>query len=367
MSAHITPEQAVDLLTQLVAIPSPSCDEGAAADALVAWMRAHGYDHAYRDEAGSAIGIRGAGSTTLVLLGHIDTFGGFPPVRREGDLLYGRGTVDAKGPLATFAVAAAQAALPEDLRVVVIGAVEEEAPTSAGARAAVRSFTADACIIGEPSQWDRMTLGYKGRLVLEWAWRGALAHSASQVPSPAERAFAYWQRVTAYAAAVNAGRSGLFNRLDATIQELNTAQEGEMGSARMVVGFRLPPDLTPEEVAAALATDEDAAVRAYGQETAFVAQRDNPLTRALRGAIRAAGGQPAFVMKTGTSDMNIAGPAWGCPIVAYGPGDSALDHTPDEHINLEEYLKAIAVLTTALERLQPSQLKQLSQIATITE
>jgi LysW-gamma-L-lysine carboxypeptidase len=367
MSARITPEQAVDLLTQLVAIPSPSCEEAAAAEALVAWMQAHGYHHAYRDETGSAIGIRGTGSTTMVLLGHIDTFGGFPPVRREGTLLYGRGTVDAKGPLATFAAAAAQAALPDDVRVIVVGAVEEEAPSSAGAHAAVRSFAADACIIGEPSQWDRMTLGYKGRLVLEWMWRGALAHSASQVLSPAEHAFAYWQRVTAYADAFNAGRSGLFNRLDATIQELNTAQDGAMGTARMVLGFRLPPDLAPHQVAAALAPENDAVVRAYGQERAFVAERDNALTRALRGAIRAAGGQPAFVMKTGTSDMNIAGPAWGCPIVAYGPGSSALDHTPDEHIDLEEYLKAITVLTTALERLQPGQLLRSSRIATMTE
>ncbi|MBV9788133.1 MAG: acetyl-lysine deacetylase, partial [Chloroflexi bacterium] len=40
--------------------------------------------------------------------------------------------------------------------------------------------------------------------------------------------------------------------------------------------------------------------------------------------------------------------AWRCPIVAYGPGDAALDHTPDEHIVLEEYLRAIRVLEMAL-------------------
>jgi LysW-gamma-L-lysine carboxypeptidase len=75
------------------------------------------------------------------------------------------------------------------------------------------------------------------------------------------------------------------------------------------------------------------------------------VSRALRGAIRAEGGQPAFVHKTGTSDMNIVGRVWNCPMVAYGPGDSALDHTPDEHIDLNEYLRAVRVLTRALERL----------------
>jgi LysW-gamma-L-lysine carboxypeptidase len=49
--------------------------------------------------------------------------------------------------------------------------------------------------------------------------------------------------------------------------------------------------------------------------------------------------------------MNVVGPAWGCPLVAYGPGDSALDHTPHEHIVLVEYLAAIRVLTRALRTL----------------
>ncbi len=46
--------------------------------------------------------------------------------------------------------------------------------------------------------------------------------------------------------------------------------------------------------------------------------------------------------------MNIVGPAWGCPIVAYGPGDSSLDHTPQEHIELAEFRRAIDVLARAL-------------------
>jgi LysW-gamma-L-lysine carboxypeptidase len=49
--------------------------------------------------------------------------------------------------------------------------------------------------------------------------------------------------------------------------------------------------------------------------------------------------------------MNIVGPAWGCPIVAYGPGDSSLDHTPEEQIEIAEYRRAIDVLAQALEAL----------------
>ena len=66
-------------------------------------------------------------------------------------------------------------------------------------------------------------------------------------------------------------------------------------------------------------------------------------------AIRAMDAEPRFVVKTGTSDMNIVGPAWPeMPIIAYGPGDSSLDHTPSEHLSLTEYHGAIAVLTEVL-------------------
>lgn len=350
---RVTDAKAEDLLHDLVATPSPSYSEGDAARLLVEWMATHGYDRAYMDESGSAVGIIGRGSRQIVLLGHIDTFGGFPEVSQDGRLLYGRGTVDAKGPLCTFAVAAARANLPPDTQIVVVGAVEEEAPSSKGARHALTQFQPEMCIIGEPSRWDRITLGYKGRLVLHYRWRGALAHSAGQADSPAEHAVAYWLRVHEYAEGYNEGRQTLFERLDVTLQEINTGQDGAHGWAHAVIGFRLPLALTPQGVAETLAldTDADASLEATGMEYTFAGEKDNALTRALRGAIRDQGGTPRFLFKTGTADMNVVGPVWNCPIIAYGPGDSALDHTPDEHIDLDEYLAAIRVLTSAIERL----------------
>lgn len=347
----VTDEDAEQLLHDLVATPSLSGDETQAVRLLVEWMAAHGYDRAFIDDAGNAVGIIGSGECEIVLLGHIDTVDGFPPVRRDARRLYGRGTVDAKGPLCAFAVAAARAALPDNIRLIVIGAVEEEG-SSRGARYAATQYRPHACIIGEPSNWDRITLGYKGRLLLEWRWDGALAHSAGQAATAAEHAFSYWRRVQDYVEAFNRGRSRIFERLDTTLQAINSGEDGAFGWARMTVGFRLPPGVAPEEIAADLAVNEDgAAVRAYGMETAFVAEKDNALSRALRGAIRAEGAAPRFVHKTGTADMNIVGPLWNCPILAYGPGDSALDHTPDEYIDLDEYLRAIRVLASAVERL----------------
>ncbi len=349
----ITDTIAIQLLHDLVMTPSPSGEESSAVSLLIRWMASHGYDESYIDEAGNAVGIIGSGTRDLVLLGHIDTFTGNPPVFICDNTLYGRGSVDAKGSLCTFAVAAARAQLADDMRLIVIGAVEEEAPSSKGARYAVTQWQPQLCLIGEPSGWDRMTLGYKGRLLINWRWEGALAHSATAIATGPERAFAYWQQVLSYAEALNQDITSQFARLAPTLQAINSGHEGVYGWAEMTIGFRLPPTLSPYVVArdvSALASN-DAQVRAYGHEQAYISEKDTPLTRALRGAIRAQGGRPRFVYKTGTSDMNIVAPQWGCPIVAYGPGDSSLDHTPDEHLPLDEYLRAINVLTEALSRL----------------
>lgn len=351
MTIQVSDTTAENLLHDLVAIESPSHEEHEATALLVNWMRENGYDEAFVDEAGNAVGIIGDGSRDIVLLGHIDTFAGNPPVHIEGRTLYGRGSVDAKGSLCTFAVAGHRANLPDDVRLIVIGAVEEEASSSKGARFAATQYQPELCIIGEPSNWDRITLGYKGRLLLEWEWRGALAHSAGTVLSPPEHAFAYWQRVLDYADDINQDKESIFGRLDVTLQEINSGQDGAYGWARALVGFRIPPTITPQEIEAALQADDEATVTAYGHEVAFTSDKNSPLSRAFRIAIRAHGGTPRFVYKTGTSDMNVVGPVWNCPIVAYGPGDSALDHTPNEHIDLDEYLRAIAVLAEALGRL----------------
>jgi LysW-gamma-L-lysine carboxypeptidase len=99
------------------------------------------------------------------------------------------------------------------------------------------------------------------------------------------------------------------------------------------------------------------ALRFHGYEAAFRAPSGGPLAAAFLSAIRQVGADtaerpdPRFVVKTGTSDMNVVGPGFGCPILAYGPGDSALDHTPHEHIELDEYWRGVLVVGDALARL----------------
>jgi LysW-gamma-L-lysine carboxypeptidase len=92
------------------------------------------------------------------------------------------------------------------------------------------------------------------------------------------------------------------------------------------------------------------AFRFRGHEQAWRGDRTNTLVRSFLAGLRShdRAAQLGFVLKTGTSDMNVVAPIWKCPIVAYGPGDSSLDHTPNEHLNLAEFWKAVNVLQQTL-------------------
>jgi LysW-gamma-L-lysine carboxypeptidase len=343
----------VALLTRMLEIPSVSTQEAELAHVLTTEMARLGFD-SFVDEAGNAVGITGAGPD-LVLLGHIDTVPGQIPVRIENGRLYGRGAVDAKGPFATFICAAARLAASGErlpFRLVLIGAVEEEAASSKGARHAAERYRPIACVIGEPSGWDRITLGYKGRLLVDGFWEQPMSHSAGRESSAAERAVACWNDVAAYCATYNQGRERLFDQLLPSLRTICSRSDGLTDQAELTIGVRLPPDVTPETLASVIAGHSHGGqLRFRDLCPAYQADKNTPLVRAFLRSIRAAGGTPGFLLKTGTSDMNVVGPVWRCPILAYGPGDSNLDHTPDEHILIDEYLRAIGVLEDALRRL----------------
>ena len=129
----------LDTLIGLVSQYSPSGQEHGAVEWLVARMKSLGYDDAFIDEAGNAVGVMGSGEKQVVLLGHIDTVPGEIKVEQCDNLLYGRGSVDAKGPLACFVDAVAQAGAKDGWQFVVIGAVEEERD-SEGARFVVEQY-----------------------------------------------------------------------------------------------------------------------------------------------------------------------------------------------------------------------------------
>jgi [amino group carrier protein]-lysine/ornithine hydrolase len=342
----------IAFLEQMLHIPSVSGQEGQVARYLVDQMQLLGF-HGYVDGAGNAVGEAGVGPE-IVLLGHIDTVPGVVPVRIDDGKLYGRGSVDAKGPFATFVAAAARLIARGELRarLVLVGAVEEEAASSKGAHYVIDRYAPIACVIGEPSGWDRLTLGYKGRLLVEGRWEQPMAHSAGRDVAVAERAVGFWNAVSSHCAAYNEGKPQLFEQLLPSLRAISSGSDGLADWAALTIGVRLPPGIDPDALADVLAQSGAGGQLGFrGGCHAYRGDKNNPLVRAMLKGVRAAGGTPGFLLKTGTSDMNVVGPAWRCPILAYGPGDSSLDHTPDEHVVVAEYLRAIDVLEQALRQL----------------
>lgn len=349
----------VALLRDMLRIPSYSGSEGTLARYLVEQARQLGLE-AHLDEAGNFVAGTALASSEqpIILLGHMDTVRGVVPIRIENGKLYGRGAVDAKGPLAAFICSVARLAQSGSATrpILVIGAVEEEAATSRGARAVVERYRPAACIIGEPSGSCAITLGYKGRLLVEGEVSRAISHTAGPARSSSEVAASFWERVRGQAETWNREHAGnsIFAALQPSLRSLNSRQDGLYEQTAFTIGYRLPPAFSPEQLCEALnslADELDVQVNFRGAEIAFESKRSIPLARAFVNVLRAGGIQPTFKLKTGTSDMNVVGPTWGENIVAYGPGDSRLDHTPQEHILIEEYLHAIDVLEHVLRGL----------------
>jgi LysW-gamma-L-lysine carboxypeptidase len=345
-------------LLGLVSQYSPSGHEATASAWLVARMQSLAYDQSFVDKAGNAVGVVGSGPKQVVLLGHIDTVPGEISVRLRGDILYGRGTVDAKAPLACFTDAVAKLGPVDGWQFVVIGAVEEERD-SEGARFAVEGFSPDFAIIGEPNRWDRVALGYKGSAWARVTVKRQQAHSASGEQTACEAAVELWTSIQAFAESFNTGKPRAFDKILPTLRGIESGADDFEQWARLSVGVRLPVDISPDDwyaqLGAATATMtkpmRTALERTGYAVPAWACEKNTPLVRAFLSGIRAHGGTPNFVYKTGTSDLNIVAPIWKCPAVVYGPGDSSLDHTPDEHISVEEYLKAVEVLRDALRQL----------------
>lgn len=343
----LTDEDAVRLLTEMLRAQSLCGQEDAVAVVLLEAMCAAGFD-AERDEVGNVVGSTGPrNAPSVVILGHMDTVPGVIPVEQRDGSLYGRGAVDAKGPLATGLVAAARARA--DLHITVIGAVQEEGP-SAGARHLTARAAPDYLIIAEPSGWESVVLGYKGSQRFTIRIARPSSHTAGPEHTAPERAIEFWENLARWCE--GHGGEGEFNRLTPTLIRMGSQDDGLRDEAFLHIGLRLPPGITVEEAQEGVrALLPEAEFEFAKGEEAVRGGKGNPLVASFLRAIRAQGGTPRFKVKTGTSDMNVVGPVWGCPMLAYGPGDSKLDHTPEEHVLIEEYLRGIRVLTGALEGL----------------
>jgi LysW-gamma-L-lysine carboxypeptidase len=338
---------AQELLVDLVATPSPSGEEGDAAQLLVDFFEAHGRE-TWTDEVGN---VHAPANDAVLLTSHIDTVPGDIPVEvREGEdgpELWGRGSVDATGPLAAMAVAAVETGTS------FLGVVGEEVD-SRGARHVVESDRAEpgAVVNGEPSGWTGITLGYRGLLAGTYVATSESGHTSRPENNAIQDAMDWWSRVEAEFDPDE--YLPVFERVTCKPVEFEggTSVDGLSVEATMDVQLRVPPEYTVDDVREIADGQLDiGTVHWYDHVPPVMESPRTPVARAFRAAIRDAGGDPRLLRKTGTADMNVFASAWDCPMVTYGPGDSDLDHAPDEHLPLSEYDRAIDVLVDVCGRL----------------
>jgi acetylornithine deacetylase len=358
----------VALLRRLVAIDSvnPALVPGGAGETEIARavadeMRAAFLDVVLTEAAPGRPNVVGvlegrARGRCLMLCGHLDTVGvmgmtaPFDPVVADGRL-YGRGAQDMKGGLAAMlgtARAIASKGLPAGR--LVVAAVADEEHGSLGAEALVREWSADAAIVGEPTDLD-VVVGHKGFSCVEITTHGRAAHGSR--PDEGRDAILRMGRVL-----------GRLERLDRDLQarpghpllgtpslhastieggrELSTYPDRCLAriERRTVVGE--PVDVAASEARAILARlqAEDAEFEADARflfgRPAYETPPDHELPRRLEAALVRAGRTARRAGATFWTDAAILGHA-GIPSVVFGPGGAGL-HGLEEHVRLDEVI-----------------------------
>jgi acetylornithine deacetylase/succinyl-diaminopimelate desuccinylase-like protein len=122
------------------------------------------------------------GGRTLLLCGHLDTVSvdGMtdPHVPRvDGDRLHGRGSYDMKAGVAAALIAARDAARAGLAGDVVVACVADEEHSSIGVQEALRSVSADAAIVTEPTELE-VIVAHKGFVWSEIEVTGRAAHGS---------------------------------------------------------------------------------------------------------------------------------------------------------------------------------------------
>lgn len=332
-------EEELGFFRGLVEQYSPSGDEEGARDYLLETLPDMGYD-VETDSVGNVIASVGEGDREVLLTSHLDTVRGEIPVEVEGGVMYGRGSVDAKGALASMFLAGAR--LDDTDSQVTVAAVVEEEKSGLGARHLVGSRGApDYLVNGEPSGWNTVTLGYRGILRLRYRVTGDVIHTARPGVNAIEDVLEFWSAVQ------ELGEDDGFRSVSTAPTKIDSDSDGFELRSELRGNIRIPPGRTVSEMKHLIEerTEHLDGHIYWGESTEPVlVDRSNPVVRAFLRAVRDMDGEPGLSVKTGTSDMNVYAEEWSCPMVTYGPGDSNLDHTPDEHIRLEEFHRSVDVL-----------------------
>jgi acetylornithine deacetylase len=314
----------VTLAAELLAIPSPTREEGRAVEFVARRLLADGWSVTVQEVSpgrGNVWATRGGGGVTLST--HLDTVPPFVPPRLADGRLYGRGACDAKGIAAAMMVAAERLAAAGEKRLDLLFVVGEE-KGSDGARAANQlPATSRFLLNGEPTE-SRLATATKGALRVVVRTRGRSAHSA----------YAHLGR------SAIAPMLALLPALDA----LDLPRDPQLGDTTINVGViragteaNIVPDLCEVELMVRLVGDPGPVQAVLERWAGGRAELEwgsyTPMQR-----LHTVPGFEAAPMAY-TTDVSLL-TRWGTPLL-FGPGSINVAHTPDEHVAVDELVASV--------------------------
>jgi succinyl-diaminopimelate desuccinylase len=372
--------QLTELLADLIRARTvnPPGNEIAAARPLAAFFDRFGIPHESFEAApgrANIIGRVGGGGKTLLLPGHLDTVPAgdgwscppFEPTVANGRM-YGRGTMDNKGPLAAIALTAACLKECADLKgtFLAAGVADEETGSALGLEWLMQEklVRADYAIVPDcGGEMRDIDVAEKGLLHIKVLSHGRQAHGST----PQRGVNAIWNLIALLERVRAAG-------LPAAPHDLLTPPTCNLGmvsggvapnvvpaSASAVLDFRFLPGQRAEEYVArlqeiALAVErevKDARFDIQLMQTlpATEVARDNPLVAVITETVLQTTGRPARL--TGLSGATVTKQliSRGVAAVGFGPGDASLAHMADEYIDLEQLLQFARVASLVAVRL----------------
>jgi Acetylornithine deacetylase/Succinyl-diaminopimelate desuccinylase and related deacylases len=357
----------VEFLREAVAIDS-SADAAPMRRYLCATLEAAGIPVEVT-ETGTVLAQRGpAGAPTHLLLNtHLDTVPPHIPPRwdPETQVLHGRGSADAKGPLAAMVDAFTAAALPPDARVTLAVTSDEEADSHGAAALDVGQTMA---IVGEPTDLTLATAA-KGRFVAAVRLEGTAGHAATpaecvnpiEAVGPAVSAIHEMDASTEpdpllgppVATVTQVAATGPINQVPATVE-------------LMVDRRSIPPETAGAfeqrlQGAVSAAVPTAVTVRAALVErptpflTAFRTPESAHLVGLLQEAVGAAGIDPAVTAFAAATEASYFADT---PVVVFGPGrlvdaDGPIAHAEREYVHTPAVETAAVVLRETIESLGP--------------
>ncbi|KAF6249327.1 M20/M25/M40 family metallo-hydrolase [Marine Group I thaumarchaeote] len=367
MNAHfsVTPGFEVRTLEKALRLYTPSLSEKPLTDFLADKCDDLGFEDIQIDEVGNLIAKKGTGSPKIMLCGHMDVVPGKVKVRKEGDLLYGRGASDAKAPLIAMLFAAASIQ-NNNGTIIFVAAVDEEGSATGIKYLVKKNMGIDYAIFGEPSGVKQVTIAYKGRLAINLK---VSVEDSSHASAPWLSKNAIQESIIfakELKEGLEVGQDGKTKGmlLTATITEIKGGISHNVTPKECETTFdiRIPVDMnckSTEQKIAMLVKEiaEKRGVEAFysilDETEPFEAAHNSPLVRAFTlGIIDIEHSRPTLIRKTGTGDMNVLGNQWKIPVVTYGPGDPHEAHTIDEKVSIDEFLRGIEILKKTLQHLK---------------